>query len=467
MNFDTLTQHLRSHGQEHVLRFWNELAPAQQQALARQIADIDLAQLTALVKSGDDAGESPAQKAPRAVPPAELVRASRPGEPLPGEWIAARKTGEELLRAGRVGAILVAGGEGTRLGFPHPKGQFPIGVVSGKPLFQLLAEQLAARAKRAAARIPYYVMTSLATHDETVAFFEKHKNFGLDPADVQFFRQGNMPAIDRHSGRLLLEEKHELALNPDGHGGILAALDRVRLLDDLARRGIDYVYYHQVDNPLARVCDRAFLGFHAGRGSEVSTKVVAKLSPEERMGVVVDVDGRTQIIEYSDLPAEVAARRDSRGEILLWAGSTAMHVFSRSFLERLRDEKTALPFHRAVKKVPFIDEAGRRVEPQTENAVKFERFIFDVLPLARRSLVVEALREDEFCPLKNKAGDFSARHVQESLSRQYRSWLSAAGVAVPADLPVEISPLYALDAEELASKIDRRQRFDGPVYLER
>src|SRR5262249_54516111 len=137
-----------------------------------------------------------------------------------------------------------------------------------------------------------------------------------------------------------------------------------------------------------------------------------------------------------------------------------------SFLERLRDEKTALPFHRAVKKVHFIDEAGRRVEPETENAVKFERFIFDVLPLARRSLVVEALREDEFCPLKNKAGDFSRRQVQESLARQSRNWLSAAGVAVPADLPVEISPLYALDAEELATKIDRSRKFDGPVYLE-
>src|SRR5262249_23868118 len=319
---------------------------------------------------------------------------------------------------------------------------------------------------RAAARIPYYVMTSLATHHETITFFEAHRYFGLDPADVQFFRQGNMPAIDRRSGRLLLAEKHELALNPDGHGGILAALDRARLLEDLRRRGIDYVYYHQVDNPLARVCDPAFLGFHAERGSEVSSKVVAKLTPEERMGIVVDVDGRTQIIEYSDLPAEMAARRDARGEILLWAGRPAMDDFSRSFLERLRDRKTSPPFHRAVKKVPFIDEAGRRVEPETENAVKFERFIFDVLPLARRSLVVEALREDEFCPLKNKAGDFSARHVQDSLSRQYRSWLSAAGVAVPADLPVEISPLYALDAEELASKIDRRQKFNGPVYLE-
>ena len=465
-SFDSLARKLRSHHQEHVLRFWQELTPAQQQTLARQIEEIDLPLVTTLARSRDPDEESPADRAQRAAPPEELVRATAHDDREQQAWDAARKAGEALLRSGRVGAILVAGGEGTRLGFPHPKGQFPIGAVSGKSLFQALAEQLLARGRRAGVAIPWYVMTSDATHDETVAFFEAHRHFGLEGGDVRFFRQGTMPAVDRHSGRLLLAARHELALNPDGHGGLLAALDRADLLDDMRRRGIDLLYYHQVDNPLSRVCDPAFLGFHAGRDSEASAKVVAKLSPEERMGVIVDIDGRTQIIEYSDLPPEIAARRDERGEILLWAGNTAMHVFNRSFFERLRDGQSALPFHRAVKKVPHLDDAGRLVEPATENAIKFERFIFDVLPLARRSLVVEALREDEFCPLKNRSGDFSASHVQESLSRQYRSWLVAAGVAAPAEAPVEITPLFALDAGELAAKIDRRRKFDGPVYLE-
>ncbi|MGE5193969.1 MAG: UTP--glucose-1-phosphate uridylyltransferase [Deltaproteobacteria bacterium] len=464
--FDSLAQKLVAHHQEHVLRFWKELTAAQQQSLARQIDDLDLATLTKLIELAETSHESPAQMALRAVPPAQLVRAAANDEGEKCARAAARETGEALLRAGRVGAILVAGGEGTRLGFPYPKGQFPIGAVSGKSLFQVLAEQLLARARRAGAPIPWYVMTSDATHDETAAFFEERDFFGLNGDDVRFFRQGTMPAVDRQSGQLLLASKHELALNPDGHGGLLAALDRAGLLDDMRRRGVDFLYYHQVDNPLARVCDPAFLGFHVERDSEASTKVVAKLSPQERMGVVVDVDGRTQIIEYSDLPADVAARRDARGEILLRAGSTAMHVFNRSFFERLRDRKIELPFHRAVKKVPYLDDAGRLVQPATENAVKFECFIFDVLPLARRSLVVEALREDEFCPLKNSNGDFSAEHVRESLSRQYRGWLAAAGVALPADLPVEISPLYALDEEELAVKIDRNRKFNGPVYLD-
>lgn len=459
-------ERLRQHHQDHLLRWWNELDSDRRAGLASQFAELDLPLLSRLLAepaptAADE--EAPAKKAHRAVPPAQLVRAESGAEHK--AWTTARKRGDDLLREGRVGVVLVAGGEGTRLGFPHPKGKFPIGAVSGKSLFQLLAEQVVARSKRAAAPIPYYVMTSHATHDETVAFFETHDYFGMSRGDVKFFRQGRMPAVDRHSGRILLSDRHELALNPDGHGGILAALDRAKLFDDMRRRGIDFLYYHQVDNPLARVCDPAFLGFHAEYDSEVSTKVVAKLAPEEKMGVVVDVDGRSQIIEYSDLPPEVAARRDAQNELLLWAGSTAIHVFNRSFLEQLRDTKAELPFHRAIKKVPYLDDAGKLVEPDTENAVKFERFIFDVLPLAERTLVVEARREDEFCPLKNKSGDFSPEHVQEGLSRLYAGWLAAAGVAVPAGLPVEISPLYALDAEELAGKIDRSQRFDGPVYL--
>jgi UDP-N-acetylglucosamine/UDP-N-acetylgalactosamine diphosphorylase len=464
--FDSLVRRLQAHQQEHVLRFWRELVPEQQQSLACQIDDIELSQIIGLFRAGDSQAESPAQKSLRALPPAELVRA-RPRHDRDREaWTAARKTGEALLHAGRVGVILVAGGEGTRLGFPRPKGEFPIGAVSGKTLFQLLAEQVVARAQRAGKSIPYYVMTSHATHEATAEFFERHRLFGLPRGDVHFFRQGNMPAVDRASGRLLMSSKGELALNPDGHGGLLAALARANLLEDIRRRGVDFLYYHQVDNPLAQVCEPGFLGFHAERESDVSTKVVAKLGPEERMGVVVDVDGKSQVIEYSDLPAEVAARRNEQGELLHWAGSTAIHIFSRRFLERLNAEQAALPFHRAIKKVAFVDDAGRLVEPATENAVKFERFIFDVLPLAERSLVVEALREDEFCPLKNKTGDFSADHVRAGMSQRYTGWLRSAGATLPDNLPVEISPLYALDAAELAAKMNPPRNFDAPVYLE-
>lgn len=450
------------------MRWFDALGASERKALEDQIAAIDLAlidRLFAQASAKTAAEESPAQKAQRAVPPEKLVRvAQSPGEEA--EWNEAARIGEATLRSGKVGAILVAGGQGTRLGFPHPKGMFAIGPVSGKSLFRLLAEQLLARSRRAGVAIPYYVMTSDATHDDTVAYFAENVHFGLNPADVKFFQQGNMPAVDRQTGRILLAEQHLVSTSPDGHGGILAALAKTGMLDDMRHRGVEYLYYHQVDNPLARVCDPAFLGFHIRHRSEATTKVVAKLSAAEKMGVAVDVDGRTQIIEYSDFPAEITARQDARGNLLHWAGSTAIHIFNRSFFDRLISEKTELPFHIAFKKVPFIDDQGVEVQPETENAVKFERFIFDVLPLAETALVVEARREDEFCPLKNASGDFSPDFVKAGLSRLFANWLHQVGVAVPAGLPVEISPLYALDAADLAAKASGVIDCSRPVYLE-
>lgn len=457
----------QEHRQTHLLRWHDSLAEPDRKLLESQISAIDFGLVERLFAQSKihSTEESPSQKAQRAAPPAHLVRVPRSSAEQT-VWRDAARLGEAALREGKVGAILVAGGQGTRLGFPHPKGMFAIGTVSGKTLFQLLAEQLQARSRRAGKAIPYYVMTSDATHDETVAYFDEHHHFGLDPANVRFFQQGNMPAVDRVTGQVLLAAKHAVSTSPDGHGGILAALANSGMLDDMRRRGVEYLFYHQVDNPLARICDPAFLGFHIRHRSEATTKVVAKLTAAEKMGVVVTVDGRTQIIEYSDFPAEIAARCDAAGELVHWAGSTAIHIFNRSFFDRLVTEKIELPFHSAFKKVPYVDEQGHVVQPATENAIKFERFIFDVLPLAAESLVVEARREDEFCPLKNATGDFSPDYVKSGLSRLFAGWLKQAGFEVPAGLPVEVSPLYALDADELAAKVNRNLAVDGPLHLE-
>ncbi len=335
--------------------------------------------------------------------------------------------GDELLRAGKVGAILVAGGQGTRLGFDKPKGMYPIGALSHAPLFQILAQQLLARSRRAAAPIPYFIMTSDATHDETVAFFGEHKNFGLPAGDVFFFQQGNMPAVDAASGKLLVASDQTLSTSPDGHGGMLTALAKSGLLAEMNRRGIEYLHYHQVDNPTAIVCDPVFLGFHAELGCDMSVKVVAKRSAAERMGVAVDVDGVTQIIEYSDLPLDVARKTDAAGALLLWAGSTAIHVFTRAFLDRLVEHGDALPFHVAHKKVPYCDADGKLVNPERENAYKFERFIFDALPLAKRALVLETDRAREFNPVKNASGDDSPETARAALASLFHGWLRAAG----------------------------------------
>ena len=293
-----LHERLRRHHQQHVVRWWDELDAGQRRSLLRQIDAVDFDLIGRLLKGPPDRAGAGivVERARHATPPSEVVRL--PGSPREAAaWDEAVRRGREVLAAGRVGVVLVAGGQATRLAFPHPKGTYSIGPVSGCSLFQILAEQLLARSRQAGAGIPYYLMTSEATHDETIAFFAEHNHFGLNPDDVFFFQQGNMPAVDDDAGRLLLAEKGKLSTSPDGHGGLLAALARAGLLDEMRSRGIEYLYYHQVDNPTAIVCDPAFVGFHVLRRSEMSTKVVAKRSPEERMGVVVGIAGQTQIVE--------------------------------------------------------------------------------------------------------------------------------------------------------------------------
>jgi UDP-N-acetylglucosamine/UDP-N-acetylgalactosamine diphosphorylase len=233
----------------------------------------------------------------------------------------------------------------------------------------------------------------------------------------------------------------------------------------MRERGVRTVYYFQVDNALTRVADPAFIGLHRGRRAEMSLKVVEKTEPGERVGVVAKVDGRPRVVEYSDLSPELAERRRPDGGLALSAGSIAIHAFELDFLERLAEGGVRLPFHRAEKKVPFLDEAGMLVEPDEPNAVKFESFIFDALPLAERAAIAETARAEEFAPLKNASGQDSPETARRMVSDLHRSWLLRAGLTVPGGTPVEISPLFALDATELAAKVPHGFAIDGPCYL--
>jgi UDP-N-acetylglucosamine/UDP-N-acetylgalactosamine diphosphorylase len=354
-----------------------------------------------------------------------------------------------------VGAILVPGGQGTRLGFDRPKGMFPVGPVAGTTLFEILAGQLKARGEAAGVTIPLYVMTSPATDAPTREEFAARDYYGLGEENVVFFCQGTMPAVDDATGKALLASKDAVAVSPDGHGGLVAALKNRGALDDMKSRGVTTLYYHQVDNPTAIVCDPAFLGAHKQLDGEVSTKVVAKAGPGEKMGVVCDVDGVTQIIEYSDLPDEAAERTDADGGLLLWAGNTAIHCFEREFLEKLADEGEAgrgLPFHVAHKKVPHLNDAGEPVEPTEPNAYKFERFIFDSLPLADVAPVVETDRTREFNPVKNAEGADSPATSKAALIALHHGWLAAAGATVADGVTVEILPSFAFDEAGVKAK---------------
>lgn len=454
-------------GQHHLLQFWDDLSPSQQAKYLEQLKQVDwklietfIGELKAPVL---DADSSPGTISP----PAHVVRLPKTQDELQF-WHDSRRTGEDLLRAGKVGVVLLAGGQGTRLGFPHPKGMFPIGPVSGKTLFEIFADQITAISARVGKSIPYMIMTSDGTHEETVSFFAEHDHFGLGQQNVFFFRQGYSPCVDSATGKLLCAEKGTLSMSPDGHGGLLAAMLNAGLFAEMQKRGIELLFLHQVDNPLVKICDPAFLGLHVRHGAEVSTKVVAKTGPEEKVGLAVDLNGKTAMIEYSDLPEVLANERDSHGGLRFWAGNTAIHIFNRSFLEGVATSAANLPWHRARKRIPHIDHQGRPVQPATENGVKFERFLFDTLPVAKTALIVETSRAEEFAPLKNASGDFSPDYVRQSMTQVAVNWLLSAGVDVPANTTIEISPRFALDADELKQHLAGRNplEIDGPLYLD-
>jgi len=463
--YDQLASRLKQHGQQHVLAFWDQLDDAGRQTLANQIEKLDLDLIDRLYRD-KSAQENWAELANRAVPP-PAIRLNADNEFSADQ---ARERGEQALSAGQFGVLLVAGGQGSRLGFDHPKGMFPIGPVSGAPLFQILIEKIVARGQRHRAAIPLYLMTSPATHEETIEFLEAHGRFGLAAADLHVFCQGTMPAVDAATGQLLLAEKGELFSGPDGHGGMLAALHSSGALADIRRRGIRQLFYCQVDNPLVSMCDPAFVGYHLLARSELTTQVVRKQTPREKVGNVALIDGQLRIIEYSDLnplPDDVVDRRQADGSPVFWAGSIAVHVFDAAFLERVAGSDAGLPFHFAKKAVPYIAADGNRFEPDAPNAIKFERFIFDLLPFAERGIVVEVDEATAFAPLKNASGEKfdTVETVQARLIELYTGWLRRAGAHVAPGAPVEISPLWAQDAAEVAQMASPGLTVTQPRYF--
>lgn len=450
---DSFKSRVAQHGQTQLLRWFDELSPDAQGQLIQQIESIDFPQLQALIAGEDHAVDWKELSEKAAPPPA--VRLGQPDSRFSES--DARAAGEHALRQGEVAMLLVAGGQGTRLGFDLPKGMFSIGPVSGRTLFQMVCDRLIAMSRRFGHTIPLYIMTSPATDAATREYFQSENDCGLSPGQLNYFCQGQMPAVDAKTGKVLLSSPGEIALSPDGHGGIVTALDKSGSLADAKRRGVKLFYYAQIDNPLAEICDPVLIGYHLLAESELTTQVVKKRFAKEKVGNVVAIDGKVQIIEYSDLPDSVAEKTTSSGDLKLWAGNIAIHVFDLAFLEKVSGQAGGLPFHRASKKVAAINELGELVVPAEPNATKFERFVFDLLPLASNALVVEADAARVFAPVKNADGAaVDTPHLaRQAIVRLHREWLEAAGARVDESVRVEIHPAWALDEAEVCEKITK------------
>ncbi|HNQ23421.1 MAG TPA: UDPGP type 1 family protein [Phycisphaerae bacterium] len=461
--YQTCLAALSPRGQDHVLRWFPELNPAQQAQLLDDIESIPWDLVEPLL-------ESHVRQVPPKVVPANLepapVWSRAPGSGQKRLYAEALELGRQMLKEGKVAVLTVAGGQGTRLGFDGPKGEVVVTPSGGLSLFGLFAAMLATARDRYDAPIPWYIMTSPENHERTEAYFQQQQYFGLPPEDICFFAQGMLPAFD-FQGRLLLAQKHRLALAPDGHGGTLRALVENEALLDMHDRGIDIISYFQVDNPLVKPFDPLFIGLHAQAGSDMSTKVCAKADDHEKVGNVCLHDGEVVVIEYTDFPDEYATARTPDGRRKFDAGNLAIHLLDTWFVDRIVGQTFQLPFRRAEKAVPFVDEFGSLQMPTTPNAVKLETFIFDALPLADHALVLEVDRAEEFSPVKNATGVDSLEWAQRDQVRRACRWLEAAGVHIPRrpdgepDCTVVIAPSFALDAEDV-----RERRSELPSVVE-
>ena len=439
MNYNEAEKVLKACGQEHVLAGWPKLSKKARAALLAQVAAIDpkeVARCQASLKAGGGAVDSSKGRAPKVAV-------------LKGAALAkAVAVGERELKAGRVAALLVAGGQGSRLGYDGPKGCYSIGPVTGAPLFYFHARKILARSARYGAAIPWYVMTSEANNAATVQCFRDNAYFGLDPKNVFFFTQGMWPGMTK-DGRIILDAPGHVFMSPDGHGGLLAALRRSGALDDMKRRGVKSVFFFQVDNPLVEVADPAFIGYHVMQKSEYSLKLCAKRGPYEKVGMPMQFGKAFRMVEYTEMTDEQCNRRTATGDLYFKYGSPAIHVFDRAFLAR--EASKAMPLHLAFKKIPVFD--GRKVVKPTEpNGYKFEKFIFDILPNAKRAAFLAFDQKDEFSPVKNAEGTDSPATCRSDMKAKWARWFAAAGVKVPEGLPLEIDPVYAVDAAELARK---------------
>jgi len=457
-NLENVKKLLKKHSQNHLLAFWEQLDTTQRQNLLAQIEQLDFAKIDYWVANFAKESACAATSADF-VPPSSY-------SPVPADAEQKRKyaqaveLGKELISTGKVAALVVAGGQGTRLEFDGPKGDFPISPVKNKTLFQIFAESITTVSRRYQAVCPWYIMTSPSNHAETAEIFSSNDYYGLDEKDVFIFQQGTLPNFS-FDGKILLADRASIASSPDGHGGSLKALYESGAIDDMKRRGVEFLSYFQVDNPLVNIFHPLFIGLHALDKAEMSSKAVIKTGPYEKVGNFCLIDDKLTVIEYSDLPDTIAEKRNTDGSLVFGLGSIAIHIINRTFVERLNAKGFSLPLHRAVKKIPYIDRQGNPVEPDEPNGVKLESFVFDALPLASKSIILQTVRNQEFAPTKNITGVDSVETTRQIMVARAAGWLESAGVSIPkkpdgsVDCLIEIAPGFALEKDDIKEKLNQ------------
>jgi len=478
-----LRQKYEQANQEHVFAFYDNLDIEGKAALFEQLSSFDLDRINILADKALHPSKPAAGTEEPSIEPLPDAATASLLDAQQEDIKAWYQAGLDLIAENKVAVVLMAGGQGTRLGSSDPKGCFDIGLPSKKSLFQMQAEriwkvqQLAKKHSHLddTPAVPWYVMTSGPTRIPTQKFFEKHNYFGLPQENVIIFEQGVLPCIS-NEGKILLESKSKVAVAPDGNGGIYQALLTSDARTDMRKRGIQHVHAYCVDNCLVKVADPVFIGLSAVRAVDIATKVVRKRAANEPVGLIVQKNGKPDVVEYSEIDKEMAEAQDDSGRLKFRAANIVNHYYSFRFLESIEEWSHQLPHHVARKKIPYMDvDRGETVKPDKPNGIKLEQFVFDVFPFVpmEKFACLEVDRKEEFSPLKNARGtgeddpDTSKKDIMEQGAR----WLRNAGVTVVsenADAGVEVSPLISyVRGTHLFHYIlaDNQQGGEGLEYL--
>ncbi len=450
-----LRERAAGHGQEHVFRFWDRLNPEERRCLLEDLGKVDFSLLDRLINTW--ILTEPPEEHFSEIVPIPVIPVVEPDHP---DAMDAFEAGAQALRDGRVGIFVVAGGQGTRLGFDGPKGSYPIGPITGKSLFQYHAEKIKKLQELYHTSLPWYIMVSPANHAATRAYFKDNNCWGLDSANILFVAQRMVPCVDPE-GKFILEAPGRLAASPNGHGGCIQALVEGGALEDAQRRGVDILSYYQVDNWAAKVADPYFIGYHCLRQASMSSKCHRRNDLREAVGVHCLCDGVYRVIEYSELDLyPQLLQTDEQGEPIFYAGNPAIHLLSVSFVQDIYAHFNRFPWHKAFKKIPYVDANGRRCKPDAPNGYKFETFVFDALRFtAHPPVALEIRRSGEYTPIKQFERVNSVVAARASMSDYWAPWFEAAGYEVPRDgdghctVSLEISPAFAMSAEEFVRKI--------------
>lgn len=446
MDIRNIDDKLKINSQTHILNHLSRLNDEEKAVLYGDLAEIDLEKLKMLFETAGLSSEVKKEIEPARCITVNEIKSNKVKE---ADFY---KSGVSLIKQGKTAAFVVAGGQGSRLGFDGPKGAYPVSSVRGKSLFQLHSEKILAAERKYDTEIPFLIMTSQINHEQTVSFFKKNSYFGLNSSRVYIFSQKMIPSLD-HDGKLILSGKTEIFKNPDGHGGSLSALSSSGVLDKIIDDGVQYLSYFQVDNPLICILDPVFLALHSFNSSDVSSKAIIKTYPEEKVGVFVQYkDGAYGVEEYSDLPRELLGLRNTDGSLQYAWGSVGIHIFNTGFIkDNTSGGEINLPYHVARKKIKsWTPEGYADIE-----GYKFEKFVFDAIPIAAKSIVVETVRENEFAPVKNAEGIDSLESSRKLMNGYFREMISRKGYQIPDYVKnIEVSPLLASGEDDFPDNMN-------------